>query len=1180
MRSVLLAFIPLIVLLSTSCFRSGNDKKFSVISPENSGIQFSNDIQANDTFNVIDFYYIYNGGGVGIGDFNNDGLQDIYFSGNQVSNKMYLNQGNFHFKDISKVAGVEAADIWSQGIAVVDINNDGWTDLYVCASIYPDSISRVNKLFINKGLNSDGIPTFSEEAAQWGIADHGHSANASFFDFDLDGDLDLFIINNFMDTKFPSEFRPKVVDGSSVNSDKLYRNNGNGTFTDISVSAGILVEGYSHGIAIRDLNLDGWPDVYITNDFLPNDILYINNQDGTFTNKVSDYLKHQCFSAMGNDIADINNDGLQDIFALDMLPEMNYRKKTMLLKSTPMNQINYEKFDYDYQFIRNMLHLNMGPDEKGDMHYAEIGLEAGVFETDWSWSPLLADFDNDGNKDLFIANGFPGDVTDMDFAHYMNKYQRLVSSRSDLFDSIPEVLIANYIFKNNGDLTFTKMTNEWGLDAKTFSNGAAYADFDNDGDLDLVTNNINQKATLYKNNTTVAHTAGEKTNFLHITLEGSKNNLHALGSKVLLFAGGQMQFIENSPTHGFMSSMDGVIHFGIGANTRVDSLVVLWPGGGKSVMRDIPANQNLTVKYDNDTNFSSIAPYLLTHQDNAFKRLQGDKKIEFLHKEKELFDFNLQYTVPHKLSQYTPGMAVSDINGDGLEDIYIGGNKLSPGVFMIQTTEGKFLAENRILSRDTLGASDMGLLFFDADNDGDNDLYIVSGGIEWAVGAASYKDRLYLNDGKGYFNYKEDALPDLRNSGSCVKACDFDKDGDLDLFVGTRSKPWAYPMSESSTILINEGGIFRDNTQTICPGLTENMMVTDAIWTDFDNDSWTDLIIVGEWMGITFLKNNQGSFTDVSGERLKEPSAGWWNCIAGTDIDNDGDIDYVCGNLGLNSIFKGDPQYPLSIYASDFDRNGMVDPIVVRFNSDENFDKKPFPIHTRDAMLQQVQFLFQRVKTYSAFGKSTIYDLFTPEELENAYHLEGTYFKSACLINNDDGTFRLLPLSNEVQIAPVFGILPQDFNADGNTDLLLIGNDYSIELMTGRIDASPGLYLSGKGNGKFTVHKPYQSGFRVTGDAKGIVALFDNDGQELILTTQNKDSLVTHLWTSDDKLASIDPGTALWGDLLMTDGSKRKQEFYYGSTYLSQSSRRLIISKNCNKVLLHFANGDLKEIDL
>ncbi|MDZ7606988.1 MAG: VCBS repeat-containing protein [Cyclobacteriaceae bacterium] len=545
-----------------------------------------------------------------------------------------------------------------------------------------------------------------------------------------------------------------------------------------------------------------------------------------------------------------------------------------------------------------------------------------------------------------------------------------------------------------------------------------------------------------------------------------------------------------------------------------------------------------------------------------------------------MYDFNLQYTIPHKLSQYTPGVAVSDINGDGLEEIYIGGNKLSPGVFMIQTPEGNFQSENRIISRDTLGATDMGILFFDADNDGDDDLYLVSGGIEWAAGSSSYRDRLYINDGKGYFSYKEDALPDLRKSGSCVKACDFDKDGDLDLFVGTRSKPWEYPMSEPSAILINDDGIFRENTRAICPGLTDNLMVTDAIWTDFDNDSWTDLIVVGEWMGINFLKNNHGTFTDVSGEFLKEPSAGWWNCITGADTDSDGDIDYICGNLGLNSIFKGDAQYPLSIYASDFDRNGMVDPIVVRYNSDENFNKKPFPIHTRDAMLQQVNFLFQRVKTYNAFGKSTIHDLFTPEELENAYHLEGTYFKSACLINDGAGEFHLKPLPNEAQIAPIFGILPQDFNGDGNTDLLLIGNDYSIELMTGRIEASPGLYLSGRGDGEFTFHKPYQSGFRVTGDAKGIAALIDKDGREMILTTQNKDSLIVHAWPTDGSIKTIDPGNAAWAELVMNDGSRKKEEFYHGGTYLSQSTRRMILPNNCKKIILHYANGDFKEIGL
>ena len=524
------------------CSMNSSDKKFEIIAPKNSGITFSNTIEATDTFNVIDFYYIYNGGGLGIGDFNNDGLQDVYFAGNEVPNKLYLNLGNFKFEDITIEAGVEAADIWSQGIAVVDINHDGWMDIYVCASIFPDEEKRKNKLYINNGLNSKGIPTFREEAEKWGIADGGHSANAAFFDFDLDGDLDLFILNNFMDRVFPSQFRPAIVDGSSVNSDKLYENMGNGRFVDISQKAGILIEGYSHGISIRDFNLDGYPDIYITNDFLPNDILYINNQDGTFTNQVSDYLRHQCFSAMGNDVADINNDGLQEIFALDMLPEINYRKKTMLLKSSPMNQINYQIYNYDFQFIRNMLHLNMGPGEKNAMLYSEIGFLSGVEETDWSWSPLFADFDNDGYKDLVVANGFPGDVTDMDFAHYMNRYQNFVRKRSELFDTIPEVKISNYIFKNNGDLTFTKKTSEWGFEEETYSNGAAFADFDNDGDLDYITNNINGVATLYKNHTRQKAQGGENSNFLRIKLKGPEKNPQGIGAKIILYVNQAMQF--------------------------------------------------------------------------------------------------------------------------------------------------------------------------------------------------------------------------------------------------------------------------------------------------------------------------------------------------------------------------------------------------------------------------------------------------------------------------------------------------------------------------------------------------------------------------------------------------------------------------------------------------------------
>lgn len=1149
------------------------EKKFQIIDPDDSEIHFSNTIISNDTFNVVDFYYIYNGGGVGIGDFNNDGLQDVYFSGNEVRNELYLNEGDFKFKNITEPAGVKAEDIWSQGILIADINLDGWQDIYVCASIHNSDEKRKNKLYISNGLNGNGIPTFREEAAKWGIQETGHSANAAFLDYDLDGDLDLFVINNFMDTKFPSQFRPTILDGSSVNSDKLYKNNGDETFSDVSEEAGILIEGYSHGISIRDINLDGWSDVYITNDFLPNDILYINNQDGTFSNKISDYLKHQCFSAMGHDVADINNDGLLDIMALDMLPEINYRKKTMLLKSDHNNKMNYQKYDYDYQFIRNMLHINMGPDQNGNWLFGEIGFMAGIFETDWSWSPLFADFDNDGYKDLVVANGFPGDVTDMDFAYYMSKHKNFISDRTVLFDSIPEIQIDNYIFQNNGDLTFTKKTAEWGFEEPTYSNGAAFADFDNDGDLDYITNNINQKATLYKNNTIAKQKENTSSNYIKITLNGSDQNPLGLGAKVILYHENQLQFYEHQMSRGFMSTMDPSIHFGLGKADNVDSILVFWPGNSITKLFDVQANQDIKLNFNDGKSSAEneIADYLLGKSSKSIFQTENDR-VQYIHQEEELLEFNYQQTIPHKLSQYSPGIAVCDIDADGDEDFYIGGNNIYPGSFMIQDEHGNFQIEERFILHGK-NLKDKGILFFDADGDMDNDLYKVSGGIEKDQGDVQFRDQLFINDGSGFFRYDSTALPDIRYSGSCVKASDFDQDGDLDLFVGTRTSPGKYPFSASSLILQNEHGKFKEVTAEICPELTSADMITDAIWTDFNNDSWMDLIVVGEWKKISFYQNKQGKLIDVSASALAENSSGWWNCIAGIDIDNDGDTDYITGNLGLNSLFHGTETYPLGLYAKDFDLNGIIDPIIVRYNSDENFDKKPFPVTTRDGLMGQVSTLRRRIPTYRQFGQSTINDLFSEEELSDALNLKASYFRSAVLVNDGTGKFELKPLPQEAQVAPIFAIITQDFNADGNIDVLLVGNDYSIELMSGRIDASNGLLLTGNGDGSFNALKSYQSGFLVKGDAKGMVRMFGNNGDELILTTQNKDSLVIHSLRDQSPNKTIDPKNALWAEIKLKNGKIRKQELYYGSSYLSQSSRKIVVMDYYESITLHFPDG-------
>jgi hypothetical protein len=726
--------------------------------------------------------------------------------------------------------------------------------------------------------------------------------------------------------------------------------------------------------------------------------------------------------------------------------------------------------------------------------------------------------------------------------------------------------------KNNGDLTFTKKTKEWGFEAKTYSNGAAFADFDNDGDLDYITNNINMPATLFKNNSVNNKDGGANANYLRIKLKGQNKNPSGLGAKILVFSNGQIKFHENSPYRGFMSTMDPVIHFGLDTTTVVDSILVFWPGDRISQMMDVNANTQVEITYKSSDIVvdKNIKYYLIKPKsDPLFSKNPNETPIKFKHEEKELFDFNLQQTLPHKLSQYTPGIAVSDINNDGLDDFYIGGNQLQPGTFMIQQSDDSFKPDDRITFADKLEAQDIGILFFDADGDKDDDLYIVSGGIEREPNDSSYLDRLYINNGKGYFAYQPDALPDLRKSGSCVKAADIDNDGDLDLFVSTRTMPGHYPFSEGSNILINEGGIFTDQTADICQDLQTPEMITDAIWTDFNNDHWIDLITTGEWTSIRFYQNENGKLKNVSENALPKEITGWWNCIAGADIDNDGDTDYICGNLGLNTIFQGNDAHPLMIWAKDFDLNGIIDPIVVRYNMDENYQLQPFLVATRDGLLSQVSILRQRMNTYRAFGKSTIFDLFTDEELKGSYQRNANHLQSSVLINDGTGKFDIKTLPIEAQFAPIYGILAQDYDLDGHLDLLLVGNDYSIEYMSGRIDAFNGLLLLGKGDGSFNALKPYESGFSVTGDAKGLISLYNDQGKQMILSTQNNDSLVVHEHLLKSSVKVIDPKKAVWAEIQLKNGNLRKQEFYYGTSFISQSSRKLEVPDYVKTVVFH-----------
>lgn len=1182
-------FSFLILLLIVGCKEEANTL-FKLVPYESSQVTFSNDIIENDTLNIINMEYVYNGGGVGIGDFNNDGLQDIYFTGNVVDNKLYLNRGDLKFEDITTIAGVEGENRWSSGVAVVDINNDGWLDIYVGATMLEDSANRANLLYINKGLNDDGIPTFIESAHQYGIDDKGHTTHSAFLDYDKDGDLDLYVLANHINVKqSPSKYRPKMVDGSSYNNDQFYRNNGDGTFSNITNEAGILIEGYGLGLAVTDINQDGWPDIYVSNDYVSNDLLWINNQDGTFTNQISKYFKHQSGSAMGNDVADINNDGLVDVIAVDMMPEDNKRKKMMIRSNSYSTYINNEKFGYEYQYVRNTLQLNNGFSPDGHPVFSEIGQLSGLHQTDWSWAPLMADFDNDGFRDIIISNGFPRDVTDHDFAAYASGIGGSLLTTVQLLDSIPEVKIANYAYKNNGDLTFSDKTVDWGLNIPSYSNGAAYADLDNDGDLDLVVNNINDKAFIYENQLySGPDIKSNQNNYLRIKLEGGKDKFPIVGSKILLrFGEGKKLFYEQSVYRGYLSSVEAMAHFGLGGHKTVDSLQVVWPDGKQQLLLNVAANQILKVDYDKAVNVPSSdfnKEIRLVNNKPIFGDASESLNVRHKHKEQDKVDFNLQVTLPHKFTQNGPGIAVGDIDGNGLDDFFIGGSADNTGIFYLQQDEGSFLPAGDQISDVGKEHEDLGVLFFDADNDGDLDLYIVSGSYEFKPRSPELQDRLYINNGKGKFDIDTMAVPSIRSNGSVVIAADYDKDGDLDLFVGGNVIPGQYPFPDRSLILQNENGKFTDVTDKIAPGLSKIGIVNDAIWSDIDNDGNIDLLVAGEWMPLTLFKSDNGKFENVTSSTGLQEYIGWWNSLTAGDYDKDGDVDFIAGNLGLNTNFKGSKEHPLSVYAKDFDGNGSIDPIITTYLKATDGTLKPFPMHAKDDLTFLIPRMKKKFPKYGIYSQASINEVLSPEEMEGALIIHANHLATSYVENLGNGTFKVSALPLKAQFAPVFGMLSEDFDKDGNLDVILVGNSYSTEVTTGRYDALVGLYLKGNGKGVFDLMGP-ESGFFVDGDAKGI-ATIEANGEQILLITQNQDSLKTFrvletLQVGDQKsiIVKANP-TDVYAEILLEGGEKIKHEFYYGSTYLSQSARVLRISGSIKSIYVFDFKGNKREINL
>ena len=1080
---------------------------FELLKPEATGVSFANTLPEKPDFNILNYLYYYNGAGVAVGDIDGDGLPDLYFTSNLGPNKLYRNKGNYQFEDITDKAGVADSIGWKTGVTMADVNGDGKIDIYVSGADYLGLHGR-NVLYINNG---DG--TFTDRTKEFGLDHVGYNTQALFFDYDGDGDLDMYLLDHSTHVQRAIESRAQRGATSPRTGDRLFRNDG-GHFTDVTDAAGLHdgIDGYGLGIVASDFNNDGCPDIYVANDFQGNDYLYINNCNGTFTESIAKATGHTSRFSMGVDAADFNNDGRTDIISLDMLPE-----REDILK-TSANAESFTVFNltlqagYEPQYARNALQLNRG---KGK--FSEIGYLAGVFATDWSWAALFADLDNDGRKDLFVTNGIYRRPNDMDYISFVGNeavqatlHDTITQGNLRLLQKMPQIPLANYAFRNEGDLRFRNMAEAWGLAQPGFSNGAAYVDLNNSGNLDLVVNNINAPASIYRSHAREIN----KNHYLTVQLRGSGANTAGIGAKVEITQKGEKQIVEQMPTRGFLSSVDPRPHFGLGSSSRIDSLTVIWPDHRFQTLTNLQGDRILTLSQTDASGSyryrKAIAPTPPARGQSVampmFTDVTAKTGVDFKHEEDTFYDYNREPLMPHLLSTEGPRLAVADVNGDGLDDFYVGGAKWQAGKLFIQQRDGTFRASSQpAFAADSL-SEDIGASFFDANGDGHPDLLVVSGGNEFWGEQDALRPRLYLNDGHGNFQRARDALPDIFENGSCVAVGDFNGDGHPDLFLGSRVVGRSYGLIPKSHLLQNDGnGHFTDVTLEKAPGLSEAGMVSSATWIDYDHDGKLDLVVVGEWMPVRVFHNENGKLVDRTKEAGLSGTNGWWNSVQAVDLRGNGRQDLVLGNLGLNSYLRASAKEPARLYVNDFSHSGggNLEQILTFYKNGVSY-----PVAGRDELLKKIPSLRSKYPSYKSFGASRVEDIFPAADLKRAQVREAYTFASAVALNDGNGAFSLQPLPTEAQFAPIYASLAGDFDGDGKPDLLIGGNFYGVQPMLGRYDASYGLMLRGDGKGGFTPVDMEQSNLVIDGQVRDMKSLRGANGEQLIVVARNNDKVM------------------------------------------------------------------------